>query len=135
MTPEIQALYPAIGRLLTSIPVVPVDGLALYAEAEDGVVSCNVFYLPVGGKSIKYRFGPPELDDMVYELWERWKEVPEDEAWRSLCFTLKGNKFAIDLTYSDRFDKTADVVGRRTSAVQAVFGKLQIDYSHAQPEA
>lgn len=134
MTPEIEALYPAIGNVLVSIPDVPIDAIAMYAEAEDGVVSCNIFYLATGAKVIKYRFGPSELDDMVYELWERWQEVPGNEAWRAVLYTLRGKKLEIDVTYSDRFNGEEDVVERRTAAVQGVLGRLPIDYSEAQPE-
>ena len=133
MTPEIEAFYPAIGNLLIEIPQVPFDAIALYAEAEEGVVSCNVFYLPEGGGVLMYRFGPLELDRLVYDLWEKWRETPGLEPWRAILYTLRGRKMSIDIVYGDRFDENADDVERRTAAVQAELGKLKIDYSEAQP--
>jgi hypothetical protein len=131
MTPDIERLYQSIGAELRSVPGEPFDGIALYAEGEDGVMSANVFYAVPGAKKIVYRFGSRQLTDLLFQLWEKWGSVPGQEPWRALLYTVKGHKFDIKLTYAEDFDEEQEEVERRLIAVQAVLGKYPVDYSRA----
>jgi hypothetical protein len=129
MTPDIERLYQSIGAELLSVPREPVDGIALYAEGEDGVMSADVFYLVSGGKKLIYRFGGDDLTDLLFELWEKWAAIPGQEPWRALLYTVKNQKFDIKLTYIGDFDANQAEAQRRLSAVQAVLGDYPPDYS------
>jgi len=131
MNAEIETLYPAIGRAIIGVVGSAGGKILMYAEVEDGVVSTQVFS-PERGK-IVYRFGGGELDDLVYDLWTKWTEVPGNQEWRAMVYLINENrKFSIDLIYPDKFNDKADVVARRTAAAQSALGALPIDYSQAQ---
>lgn len=131
MTPEIEALYQSIGAELVSVPQEPFESIVLYAEVEDGVLSANVFYAVPGADKIIYRVGTGALEDLVYELWEKWGSLPGQEPWRALLYTAHGGKFRIEMTYADQFDEKLGEAERRLRAIQPVLGKREVDYSRA----
>lgn len=131
MTPEIEALYQSIGAELVSIPQEPFEVVALYAEVEDGVISANVFYAAPGADKIVYRVGTGALEDLVYELWEKWGSLPGQEPWRALLYTARDGKFKIEMTHADQFDEKLGEAERRLLAIQPVLGRRKIDYSRA----
>jgi len=85
----------------------------------------NLLYKHRDG-NVRLVFSEP-LDDLVYELWERWKEQPGNEEWRVMSYLVdKDGKMTIDITYPDDVDSEEEVVDRRPRAVKKYFGDVKV---------
>ena len=124
----VEQLYQAIGLAATSFAPDLAGKLLLYAEAEEGVMSADMFYETASG-SVRFRFSSDELQQLIYSFWETWKATPGNEEWRTMCYTLNGGKFAIDLQYADQVNPAEEVSDRRPRVVSKYFGSAIIDYS------
>jgi hypothetical protein len=125
---QIEKLYQQIGEAAFD----QADGLAgkllLYAEVGDGVVSADLFYVD-GGGGVRFKFCPTSVRSLVYSLWERWREQPENREWRAMCYVLDRGKISIDLTYPDEIDEDEELSDRRPRVVKQHFGGMKVDYS------
>jgi len=128
MNTTIEQMYTEIGQELIGFA----DGLAgkllLYAEADDGVISADVFYLDQSGV-VRFRFGPKSLQERIYSFWKLWKEEPTNREWRTMSYVIENGKFKIDLSYPDQINADEDISERRPAIVKMHFGNLAVDYS------
>ena len=128
MNPPIEHFYESIGQ--SAADFLPDLGgkLLVYAEAENGVISVGLVYQDQGG-SVRFRFAPEELEEEVYSFWEAWKDVPGNEEWRAMWYSLEGGKFQIHLVYPEQIDPTETSIARRTAIIAEQFGDAAVDYS------
>lgn len=124
----IEQLYQEIGQAALSQAEELAGKLLVYAEIEDGVISADLFYVTQSGV-VRFRFCPKPMQELIYSLWERWKEKPENREWRVLCYVIDGGKFSIDLTYPDQIKRDEEVSDRRPLAIKQYFGDARVDYS------
>jgi len=106
----------------------PVDRLLLYAEVEDGVVSADLFYR-TSDKPVRFRYGPTQMVEVVYALWQTWKDTPGNSEWRVLSYAINNGTLSFELAYPDRLQPNEDISDRRPLAVKRVFGDSDVDYS------
>jgi hypothetical protein len=98
--------------------------LLVYAEVEDGVISTNLLYKNREG-NVRLVLAPRPLDDLVYELWQRWKAQAGNEEWRVMSYLVDHDgKLAIELTYPEDVDEQDDY--RRDRAVKKYFGDVKL---------
>lgn len=103
--------------------------LLVYAEVEDGTISCDIFYEPVSGQ-LRFRFASSSLQSLVYRFWDQGRLTGDGE-WRVMSYFVNGSKFSMDLTYPEQLVDGEDTQDRRPLAVGRHFGDLPIDYSGA----
>jgi len=123
---SVEDLFQEIGHEAMAIAGDDLAGrLLVYAEADEGVTSTNLLYKHRDG-NVRLVFSEP-LDDLVYELWERWKEQPGNEEWRVMSYLVdKDGKMTIDIQYPDDVDSEEEVVDRRPRAVKKYFGDVRV---------
>ena len=121
-------LYQQIGETACDQAEGLAGKLLLYAEVEDGVVSADLFYVNEGG-GVRFKFCPTSVRSLVYSLWERWREQPENREWRAMCDVLDGGKISIDLTYPNQIDQDEELSDRRPRIVNQHFAAMKVDYS------
>jgi|SRR6266851_484474 len=127
---SVEDLFQEIGRQAVAVAGDDLAGrLLVYAEVEDRVISTNLLYKNRDG-DVRLVLGPRPLDDLVYELWERWKAESGYAEWRVLSYIVDMNgkeaKMTIDLTYPDDVDVEEGVHDRRPRAVQKYFGDVKL---------
>jgi hypothetical protein len=124
---SVEDLFQDIGREAVSLAGDDLAGkLLVYAEVEDRVISADVLYQTQKG-DVRLVLGSSPLDNIVYELWQRWKARPGNEEWRVMSYVVdKDGKLTIDLTYPDDVDSEEDVVDRRPRAVKKYFGDVNV---------
>ncbi|GAA5162144.1 hypothetical protein [Viridibacterium curvum] len=121
--------YQRIGSEAVEFANTDVQKLLIYAEVEDGVISCDLFYLPVSGGDVQFRFCTAKMKDMVYEYWERGQGPIKPESWAVMRYTVEAGKFSVAHEYPDQIDKDEDCSDRRPRAVASFFPGARIDYS------
>ena len=133
VNPAIESLYQEIGESLLSFAGDFEGRLLLYADADEGTVSASVFGRTRGGDGVEMRFAPDELHDLVYSLWEEWREQPDQREWRVIAYVVDGDDFSIDLTYPDQINDPGDVddPAFRKRNVEKYFPGEKIDFSAA----
>lgn len=124
---SIEDLYQEIGREAVRVAGKDLAGrLLLYAEAEDGVYYADLLYKNRKG-DVRLVLGEDRLGELVYELWERWKHEPGNEAWRVMAYVVdKDGRLTIDLTYPEDVDEEEDETDRRPRAVKKYFGDVRV---------
>lgn len=124
---SVEDLFQEVGREAVAVAGDDLGGMLLvYAEVEDRVISADLLYKNRKG-DVQLVLGPSPLDDIVYELWERWKAEPGNQEWRVMSYIVdKGGKLTIDLIYPDDVDEEEDVTDRRPRAVKKYFGDVKI---------
>ncbi len=127
---SVEDLFQEIGREAMAAAGDDLAGrLLVYAEVEDRVISTNLLYKNRDG-DVRLVPGPRPLDDLVYELWQRWKAQPGNEEWRVMSYIVDMNgkeaKMTIDLTYPDGVDVEEGVHDRRPRAVHKYFGDVKL---------
>lgn len=126
----VEDLFQEVGREAVAVAGDDRDGrLLVYAEVEDRVISADVLYKQRKG-DVRLVLGPSPLDDLVYELWQKWKAEPGNEEWRVMSYIVdKGGEMTIDFTYpEDVDDEDEDVGDRRTKAVKKYFGDVKVTW-------
>jgi hypothetical protein len=132
MNPEIERLLDEIGREAAAAAVHLNGKLLVYAEADDGVVSADLFYEKGTTKVVTFKYCPDTLCDLVLNLWEKWRDHPGSQEWGAMAYVLQNRKFTLDLTYRDQMKANEETSDRRPWSVQKHFGDIQVDYS--QPD-
>jgi hypothetical protein len=124
---SVEDLFQEVGREAVAIAGDDLAGrLLVYAEVEDRVISTNLLYKNRDG-DVRLVLAPRRLDDLVYQLWQRWKVPPGNEEWRVMSYLVdKDGKLTIDLTYPDDVDSEEDVSDRRPRAVKKYFGDVKL---------
>jgi len=124
---SVEDLFQEIGREAVSVAGDYLAGrLLVYAEVEDGVISADLLYTNRSG-DVRLVLGPGPLDDLDYELWQRWKGQPGNEEWRLMFYVVDDDgKLTIDLTYPDDVDEEECVLDRRPRAVRKYFGDVKV---------
>jgi hypothetical protein len=129
MDASIEWMYHEIGHVALGIAGDDLAGrLLVYAEAQDGVISADVAYTSRQTGGVRLRVGPASLKRTVYEFWELWRQQPQNEEWRVMCYMIDGGRFNVDLTYPDGINADEGISDRRPRAVQTYFGALRVDY-------
>ncbi|KMW48873.1 hypothetical protein PQH03_04770 [Ralstonia insidiosa] len=126
---QIEELYQAIGKLALRSATDLNGRLLVYAEVQTGVIESALFYERGDARVVTFRHCNDELLSALYEIWERWQEVPGNEAWFCLSYLVQGGKFQIDLAYPDQIDPDEGTPERRPRMVRHYFGEVEVDYS------
>ena len=124
---SVEELLQEVGREAVAVAGADLAGrLLVYAEIADRVISADVLYTNRKG-DVQLVLGPSPLDDIVYELWQRWKAEPGNEEWRAMSYVVdEGGKLTVDLTYPDDLDEEEIVTDRRPRAVKKYFGNVKV---------
>jgi hypothetical protein len=126
---RIDKYYEQIGQEALGIAGDDLAGkLLVYAEADDGAVSADLFYCAKDG-AVRFRLGSKELRALVYEFWQAWRKEPGKHEWKVLCYLVEGGKFHIELGYPDQLDPEEHISDRRPISAKRCFGDVRIDYS------
>lgn len=119
---EIDTLYHAIGGEALLATERLSGRVLLYAEVEDGVIAPSLFYQRGEARELFFEFCSSKLSDLIYALWEEWRDLPGRRAWRSMAFVIDAGRFFVDLGYPEQIDihEAADI--RLKRVVQQYFG-------------
>lgn len=128
MSSTIEQMYSEIGHAALDLAEDFGGKFLVYAEVEDGVISADLFYLNNAG-TVRFRFSPKPMQDLIYSFWERWKEQQGNREWRTMSYVIDSGKFSIDLAYPDQINKNEDVSDRRPAIIRKYFGNMKVDYS------
>ena len=104
--------------------------LLFAADVKEGVVSSALVYEKSAEKFPTFKFASSLLNDLAYELWEKWREDPKNAGWQGLEFVVLNGDFHFVFTYPDQLVADEDFDDRRESIFERHFGKKKIDYSN-----
>src|SRR5215475_12783115 len=124
----IDQMYQEIGKAALNVAEGRASKVLVYAEVQDGTISCDEFYLDKAG-ILQFRFCPKPMKELIYSFWEKWKECPGNQEWRAMSYVIEDGEFRIDLKYPDQIDPNQGFSGRRPLAVKERFGEMKVDYS------
>ncbi|HYR53872.1 MAG TPA: hypothetical protein VEQ13_03025 [Methylomirabilota bacterium] len=132
---SVEDMFQEIGREALAVAGDDLAGrLLVYAEVEDRVISTNLLYKNRQG-DVRLLLSPRPLDDLVYDLWQRWKAESGYKEWRVMSYIVddldvdnvdKDAKMTIELTYPEDVDVEEDVSDRRPRAVKKYFGDVKV---------
>ncbi|HSV71054.1 MAG TPA: hypothetical protein VLI72_13165 [Methylibium sp.] len=126
---SIEELYQAIGHLaLENAPDLRGKLLA-YAEVQEGVIESGMFYERGADRTVTFRYCTDELEDRLYELWERWQAIPGNAPWFGLAYLVQDGKLQIDLSYPEQVNASEGLLDRRPQVVKRYFGEAKVDFS------
>ncbi len=117
-----------IGRSVLAAAANPDGKVLLYVEAEDGVISADIFSQD-RPEAVSFCFAPTDLKAMLYRLWEA---TPERERWATMAFVVEDGRFDCSLGYMSALVSGEDLSDRRPRAVNAVFGDAAVNYGSAR---
>lgn len=126
---SIEELYQTIGHLAMASAPAMNGKVLVYAEVEEGVVESGMFYEQGANRKVVFRFCPNELENALYELWERWQEVPGNRPWFGMAYLVRDGRMQIDLTYPDELIENEGTPQRRPRLVKKYFGEVEVDFS------
>jgi hypothetical protein len=129
MSQAIEQLYDSVGKAAIDHAEALSGKLLVYAEVESGVISADIFYVNTTG-TVRFRFCPKPMKDLIFALWEQWKALPGHQEWRVMCYIVDNGKFAIDLVYPDQIKDDEDLSDRRPRAIKRYFGDMKVDYAN-----
>jgi hypothetical protein len=124
----IEQMYQEIGQAALSVAEGVAGKVLVYAEVEDGAISCDEFYVD-GAGTVQFRLCPKPMKELIYSFWEKWKEQPGNREWRATSYVIEGGKFGIDLKYPDQINPNQSFSERRPLVVKERFGDMKVDYS------
>lgn len=124
----VEQMYQEIGQAALNIAEGRAGKVLVYAEVQDGVISCDEFYIDQAGV-VQFRFCPKPMKELIYSFWEQWKNQPGNREWRAMSYVIDGGKFGIDLKYPDQIDPNQGFSERRPLVVKERFGDAKVDYS------
>lgn len=124
----IEQMYQDIGQAALRVAEGLSDKVLVYAEVEDGAVSCDEFYVD-GAGTVQFRFCPKSMKELIYSFWKEWKEQPGKREWRTMSYVIEGGKFSIDLKYPDQINSDQGFSERRPLVIKERFGDMKVDYS------
>jgi hypothetical protein len=129
MDTPVERIYQQIGHAAIGVAGDDLAGkLLVYAEVQDGVISADVAYLSRQTGGVRLRVGPAGLKRIVYEFWQLWREQPQNQEWRVMCYVIDDGRFGVDLTYPDDLSADEGVSDRRPRAIRKYFGTTRVDY-------
>jgi hypothetical protein len=129
MNALLEKLYQEIGQEALQAANDLSGKLLIYAEVSDGVISADMFYVNNPSGSVRFRFCPRPLRNLILQLWEGWQKILGNKEWRVLCYVIDNGNFIIDLLYPNQVKNDEDVSDRRSLAVIKYFGNEKVDYS------
>lgn len=129
MDSDFGRFYEAIGQEALAHTYPHDENVLIYSEVEDGVTTCGVFY-EASGKVI-YRECSLELDDLIYDFWNAWRDSSGNTEWRAMSYEIKGGEFNIRLTYPDQIDPEEPIIHRRPRVIFDFFGDIEVVYDRA----
>ncbi len=130
MNSTIEDIYRQLGMYTLACAEELNGKLLIYAELEEGVISADMFYHEGIQKSVRFRFCPEEIRELIKELWKQWKNVKGNKEWRAMVFILENDKFSIEFIYPDQMSKDEELSDRRPRVVTDHFGTAKVDYSN-----
>ncbi|WP_374471194.1 hypothetical protein [Phenylobacterium sp.] len=103
------------------------DGkIVLYAEVEDGVISADIFSR-AQDKSVRFRFAPEPLRNLIYSYWEAEHDLKR--RWATMTMVIEAGRFNMDFEYPDALARDEALHERRPRVVRRHFGEEEVDYS------
>jgi hypothetical protein len=118
-----------VGQALAQQCPRDVDGALLYAEVEDGVISSSVFFTAASSVLV-FRYASEQLEDLVYEFWERGQDGVPPRSWAAIEYQLTGSKLDVGFSYSNQFSKNEGQHERRPRVVARRFPGFTVDFSN-----
>lgn len=125
----IEELYQAVGQLALANAPSLTGKLLVYAEVQKDAIESGMFYERDSLRTVTFRYCTDELEDRVYELWERWQEVPGNTPWFGLAYVVQDGKLQIDLSYPEEVLPHEGLLDRRPRMVERYFGDAEVDFS------
>jgi len=120
-----------IGHALQAQCPSEAEHLLLYAEVEEGVIGCSVFFSASPGVLV-FRYASDELENLVYDLWEAGQDGLPPKSWAAIEYMLAGKKLDVSLSYPEQFKQNEGQHERRPRVVARHFPGFHVDFS--QPE-
>ena len=128
MNDAIEELVQRIGQEAVAAADDLVGRLLVYAEADEGFILADLFYIisPIG--SVRFKLCPDSLVSQIRSFWEECGKLPNSRYWRVMCYIIDGDRFNIDFIYDHQLREHEDEHDRRTRAVTKYFGEAWVDY-------
>lgn len=131
MDAPIESMFQEIGQMAVHSAQGLNGRLLVYAEAQEGVISADLFYVNEIG-IVKFRFCSEALRALIYSFWERWREELGNSQWRTMAYVVDDGKIHIDLLYPDQVDTKQGLPHRRPGAIKKYFGEMKGDYYYPE---
>jgi len=129
MVTSIESKLKEIGKEATAICGCDPDSVAVYVEAENGLVSASIFYTRTGSEKAHFKFGGSKVSEMAYSLWDSWDLYSSEPVWRSFMYKEENGNFSVDFVFPDKFNDKLDKNKRRLAAVASVIQGRIVDYT------
>lgn len=126
---QVEELYQSIGHAALRSAADLHGKVLVYAEVQPDVIEAGLFYERGEAQVVTFRYCSEALEDALYELWERWQEVPGNKPWFGLSYLIRDSKLQVDLTYPDQIVPNEGSIDRRRRLVRQHFGDVKVDYS------
>ena len=117
-------IYEEIGRLIADDLRADPEGAFLYAEVEDGIVSCSIFK-DVGDRVI-YRSCSQAL---VFKIHDAWQLLEPHKRWAAFSYSISNEKFSAAFQFPEEMKPDEDYADRRPHVLNDRFGDKPVDYS------
>jgi hypothetical protein len=124
----VEEYYHDIGQSAANMASDMAGKLLVYAEAEVGVIAADILYVDTSG-SVRFRFAPAAMQELIYSFWEAWKRQAGNSEWRTMSYLIHDGQFSIDLAYPDQIDPDEGISDRRPAVINQHFGDAPVDYS------
>lgn len=121
-TPESDVIQ-QIGREAVLASHDPRGKVLLYAEAEDGVISADIFS-QTGDEPVRFRFAPSALKNLIYAH----REAAQDH-WATMSYVIENDRFRVSFEHPENLVKGEDLADRRPRVLRMHFGDAPVDYS------
>ena len=131
MTSQVEELLQQVCNAALANAQDQAGDVALYCEADSGVVSAGLIYFSPPKQQWIFRFGGPELSCLLYSLWEIWPLHAGGQHWAALGIVISNGRLQAQPVYSDSFDASETKLARRARWFLQSVGAQRIDYSQA----
>ena len=128
-SPGLQDLIQDIGALALEVVGEAGGKILIFAQAEDGVVSSDLFFVVDEG-DVRFQVCPPTLEMLIQLLWEEWAQAPGNRPWQELSYGIADGGYTLDMAYPDEIEEDEDFSERRPRAIAKFFGDVLVDYSN-----
>jgi hypothetical protein len=129
---KMDQFFERIGEAALAIANVDVETFLIYTEVEHGVVSSDIFFKPVHGPNVQFRFAPPTVREQIYDFWTNGSVNVPPRAWAAMEYVIHSGKFAVEFRYQEDFLSEEALHDRRPRVVAANFPGAKVDYSQAR---
>lgn len=120
--------YRRIGQQAVKLAPGPFLKLLVYSEAQDGVISADVFFQVGHDPVVRHRRAPPELTDLIHEFWENGDCKVQPRSWAAMHFWIESGAFRTWLIYPGDL-RPGEYLDRRPRVVADYFPLTEVDYS------